>query len=301
MQTRISPTTFEKTLKLLKKTFGDKAPDICIMTGTAGPAFPHQTEGMPSLTFDQLGFSLAAGTKGHERKIYVFNLSGKRICLVAGRPHYFEGNSADQIAAIPRLVAHWGCTNFIITNASGSLNEKYQPGENIVVTDYDGTLPDPMIGSVENDFYGKKFYSKHYPFELQELLRESLSKYRTNNQHTDIGRYTAEQGPGFESKMTAKRLATHADLVGMSTKIEVDALLAIDEHRRQKAGGQSERIIRIGVISYVTNLTLAVDSRVSVSHDDNLAMMKKNSHLLHDVIVDAAKALKIDVKEKTVA
>lgn len=292
MDTKISPTAYAKALKLLKKTFGERIPDICIMTGTAGPYFP-ETEGLNFVTFGELNFGFVGQTKGHERKIYAFELFGKVICLVAGRIHYNEGNTADQVAAIPRLIANWGCRNFIFTNASGSLDSRYQPGENIVITDYHNGLPDPMIGTIENDFYGSRFFARHDPFTLQGVLRESLAKHRNNSQHTDIGTFAAISGPGFESEMTARWYSLLANLVGMSTTIELDALLALDHYLRNKEESDN-RIVNIGVITYITNYTLAVDGSKSVSHEDNLEMMKKNEEKLRKILLDTVRAIKTE-------
>ncbi len=53
---------------------------------------------------------------------------GKRVAVMAGRIHYYEGHSMDDVVLPVFLLARLGVRTLIVTNAAGGVNRSFSPG-----------------------------------------------------------------------------------------------------------------------------------------------------------------------------
>ncbi|HVN76912.1 MAG TPA: purine-nucleoside phosphorylase [Thermoanaerobaculaceae bacterium] len=81
---------------------------------------------------------------GHTPTVTVWRRDDLGLLTFNGRFHLYQGYSAAQVAAIPRLAGLLGAPVYVATNASGSLDPAAQPGSLVVVKDhlnFQGTSP----------------------------------------------------------------------------------------------------------------------------------------------------------------
>lgn len=148
-------------------------------------------------------------------------LNGKAVICLQGRFHYYEGYSMEQVVFPVRVFAGLGVKMLIVTNASGSLREDFEPGDIVVLTDHINFMcTNPLIGSnVEEQ--GERFPSMNLPYS--ERLHADLKQVASEEQiKLKWGVYVAVTGPSLETRAECAMFAKlGADLVGMSTVPEV--------------------------------------------------------------------------------
>lgn len=157
---------------------------------------------------------LAASTvPGHEGKFLLGKIGGNEVILMKGRIHLYEGHGANDVTAGVRWMAAQGITSLILTNAAGSLNRDFPPGEWMMLSDHlNLTGTSPLSGADFIDMSGA--YDAAWRGDFMEAARESGMRLHE-------GVYAGLRGPQYETPAEVRMLRTlGADAVGMSTVLE---------------------------------------------------------------------------------
>lgn len=158
---------------------------------------------------------------GHKSEWVSGTLGGKKVCLMRGRFHYYEGWSGEDIALPVRVMKLLGVKTLIVTNAAGGVNTSYVPGDLMLIRDhinYSGI--NPLIG--ENDErFGPRFpdVSHAYDKKLATAAHECADRLGIT---LHDGVYMWFSGPSYETPAEIRMARIlGADAVGMSTVPEV--------------------------------------------------------------------------------
>ncbi|RYG74622.1 purine-nucleoside phosphorylase [Lentibacillus lipolyticus] len=158
---------------------------------------------------------------GHKGQLVVGDLKGKKVIAMQGRFHYYEGYSMKQVTFPVRVMKELGIESIVITNASGGINQQFQPGDLMLITDHINNMGDnPLIGPNEEE-EGERFpdMSRVYDATYLQHARECASKLGISVQE---GVYVGNTGPAYETPAEVRMLRTlGGDAVGMSTVPEV--------------------------------------------------------------------------------
>ena len=179
-----------------------------------------------------------------------------KIAVCAGRIHYYEGYSLDDVVFSVFLLNRIGVKNLIITNAAGGINSSYAVGDLVLISDHMNlTGGNPLIGE-NNDSLGPRFpdmsecYSKN-------LIDKALKVKPGMKQ----GVYAGIKGPSYETPAEIRMLKIiGADLVGMSTVNEAIAASYLG--------------MKVIGISCVTNLAAGI-SHTNLDHSEVVETAKK--------------------------
>ncbi len=165
---------------------------------------------------------------GHTGELVIGTAEGVPVAVMAGRVHLYEGYTVEQVVFPIRVLARMGVNTLIMTNAAGSVNVNYKPGELMIISDHINFMGvNPLIGPNE-DALGLRFFDMTEPYDpkLGELAEKACSKV---GMIVRRGVYIAFTGPSYETPAEIKMArAMGADAVGMSTVPEV--------HRRPPHG-----------------------------------------------------------------
>ena len=227
-------------------------PSIGIILGSGLGNYVSSVEGKILPFKDIKGFPKTT-VEGH-RGIYKF---GEDILIQAGRFHFYEGYSLDDVVLPVFLMWKIGIKTLIITNASGGINKSYKAGEFVLIKDHINFIgSNPLIGGNNNE-YGPRFpdMTEAYPVDLRELARKAVG-YSIKE-----GVYAALTGPSYETPAEIRMLRTMgADMVGMSTVPEVIAANYLG--------------IKVLGISCVTNMAAGILD-TPLSHEEVIETTKK--------------------------
>lgn len=158
---------------------------------------------------------------GHKGVLVCGTLSGKKVALMSGRFHAYEGYETEVLLAPVRLFKLLGCQKVILTNASGGVNTDYKPGDIMVIKDhikFNGSSP---LRGQNVDEFGTRFpdTTNMYTASLRKIALE-LGK-RSASLRFHEGTYFFMPGPQFETPAEIRAIRIlGGDAVGMSTVAE---------------------------------------------------------------------------------
>jgi purine-nucleoside phosphorylase len=158
---------------------------------------------------------LAPTVAGHGGTIRSVTVGGKRVLVMLGRTHLYEGHGVEPVVHGIRTAAAAGCRTVVLTNAAGGIRDGMSVGEPVLISDHLNLLAiSPLVGPRFTDL------TDLYSPTLRALAREidpSLTE----------GVYAGLPGPHFETPAEIRMLrGLGADLVGMSTVLEAIAARA---------------------------------------------------------------------------
>ena len=210
---------YEKTADYVKSR-APFAPELGLILGTGLGPLAKQIEKPVEIDYRDIPNFLVSTAPDHAGKLIFGTLEGKKLVCMSGRFHSYEGYDFEQLAIPVRLFKLLGVKQLIVTNAAGGVNERYRPGDIMVISDHiklNGASP--MRGKNLPEF-GDRFFdvSRMYTPRLRELALR-LSKDTKLRVHEGV--YFFMPGPQFETpaEIRAIRLLG-GDAVGMSTVTE---------------------------------------------------------------------------------
>ena len=249
------------TLKLCAMQIREKTdfePEIAVVLGSGLGDFADNIDIYDEIPFSEIvGFPVSTAP-GHEGKLIFGTYKGKKLVLMKGRIHYYEGYNMYDVVLPLRTLSLLGVKTVILTNAVGSINEDYAVGDFVVLRDHISSfVPSPLIG--ENvDELGERFtdMTHVYDEELQELVHEIGEE---NGIPVHGGVYLQTTGPQYETPTEIRMYRSFgADVIGMSAA--VDAIAA--RHMGMK----------VCSVCCVTNMAAGI-TESELSHED----VKKNA------------------------
>ena len=186
---------------------------VGVVLGSGLGAFADALDQRKETPYTQIQGWPASTAAGHAGKLVEGRVGGTDVIVLAGRAHFYEGYSAQQVTFGIRELARRGVRTVILTNAAGGINAAYQPGDLVLISDHINLMgANPLIGP-NDDALGPRFpdMSEAYPQRLRHLAKATgLIKHE--------GVYAGLAGPSYETPAEIRYLRTiGADLVGMST------------------------------------------------------------------------------------
>ncbi len=164
-------------------------------------------------------FHRAAATPppaGHPGEALIGERYNKRIMVLAGRIHLYQGFSALDVTRNVALAARAGARILIVTNAAGALNPEFVPSDLMLISDHlNFTGVNPFVGASANDGFIDMVdaYSAN--------LRTLASAVYGGTAALREGVYAGLLGPSYETPAEARFLRNSgADAAGMSTVLE---------------------------------------------------------------------------------
>lgn len=157
----------------------------------------------------------------HAGELVVGQLDGTDVALMRGRLHYYEGIDLDAVTFPVYALNAIGVTDLVVTNACGTINEAYEPGQIMVISDHINTSGLNPLRGPNDDRLGPRFpeMSAAYASVLRERAHTVAD---ANGIRIQEGVYAWWCGPSLETPAEIRMMRTlGADAVGMSTAPEV--------------------------------------------------------------------------------
>lgn len=193
------------------EAFGAK---VAIVLGSGLNSFADSLEVEATIPYGKIPGLPTSGVPGHEGAFSLARIDGHPLLVARGRVHLYEGHSAASVTAGIRLMHRLGVNRVILTNAAGTLNPDFPPGEWMQISDHlNLTGTSPLHGS-PNFIDLTEAYSKR----LREMFRADAGELGIPLHE---GVYASLVGPQYETPAEVRMLRMlGADAVGMSTVLE---------------------------------------------------------------------------------
>ena len=208
----------DEAVSAITQRAGVSIPDVAIVLGSGLGDFAGQLTGAVSIPYGDLPHWPAANVIGHDGRLVIGTLAGRRVAALAGRAHFYEGHDLRTVTFATRVIGRLGVKVLILTNAAGGINDvDLTPGMLMVMDDHINLLgSNPLVGPNDETF-GARFpdMTEVYSKRLRALTDDVA---RAQNLRIGHGVYVAVHGPSYETPAEIRFLRTiGADAVGMST------------------------------------------------------------------------------------
>jgi purine-nucleoside phosphorylase len=210
--------TVDEAAAAIKSRAPGPAPDVAIVLGSGLGDFAKTLKNAVSIPYGELPNWPASKVIGHDGRLVIGTLAGKRVAALSGRAHFYEGHDLRTVTFATRAIARLGVNALILTNAAGGIRKGHlPPGTLMVMDDHINLLgSNPLVGANE-DAFGPRFpdMTEVYSQRLRALADAVATDQGLRLSH---GVYVAVHGPSYETPAEIRYLRTiGADAVGMST------------------------------------------------------------------------------------
>jgi purine-nucleoside phosphorylase len=164
-----------------------------------------------------------ATVAGHEGRLVFGSVNGKKVVLMQGRFHYYEGYSMKEVTYPVYVMRQLGLQKIIVTNACGGINTDFTPGTLMLIRNFINLFGDnPLIG-VNDERFGPRFPDMSEPYKL-EWIEQAKNIAAGLGIECKEGIYAGFMGPYYETAAEIVAIGRMgADAVGMSTVPETIA------------------------------------------------------------------------------
>lgn len=206
----------ENTIKFLEEKTNNFKPEIGIILGSGlgELADEHCDYAIP---YNEIPNFIKSTVKGHKGRLVFAEIEGKKVVMMQGRNHFYEGHSMQEITYPVKVMKKLGVKTLILTNAAGAVNENFKPADLMLITDHINYMgSNPLIGP-NDETLGERFpdMSEIYKKDLIDLAQNCAKELGIELQR---GVYFASSGPSYETPAEIRMARTiGADVVGMST------------------------------------------------------------------------------------
>lgn len=196
-------------------------PEFGIILGTGLGQLTDDIEVVCEIPYADIPNFPISTVQSHQSKLIFGKLAGKNIVAMAGRFHFYEGYSMQQVTFPVRVLKFLEIKKLIISNVSGSTNAAYNAGDIVFVKDHINLQPENPLRGNNDERLGPRFPDMLKTYDRQ-LNAMALEIAKQNNISAHEGIYVALQGPNLETPAEYQFLhRIGGDLVGMSTVPEV--------------------------------------------------------------------------------
>ena len=235
-------------------------PEIALITGSGlGNSIP-QLEKKITVQYAKIPGFLRSTVPGHSGNLLFGIYKGRKIVVMQGRFHYYEGHPMKDLAISIRTLFMLGVKKLIVSAAVGSLDTQLTPGSLCVLNDHINFMANnPLINNYDPVF-GPRFFdvSAVYTPALRKITLAACKKLKIKAKE---GTYFAVTGPNFETPAEIRAFKTlGATVVGMSVVPEV---LVAGQCGMEVLG-----------LACVTNLASGI-AKEKLSHAQTIAETKK--------------------------
>ncbi|OAB79830.1 purine-nucleoside phosphorylase [Cochleicola gelatinilyticus] len=210
----------KQSVEFLKER-GFEAPEIGIILGTGLGQIIENVEVIAEVSYNHIPNFPTATVEFHKGKLIYGILGGKKVILMQGRFHLYEGYTLLDVTFPVRVMYQLGIKKLLVSNASGAINLNYKKGEIMLIDDHINLQGGSPLAFRGVEKMGERFVDMSAPYDskMNETI-ESIAK--KNNITLHKGVYASVVGPQLETRAEYRYLKIiGADAVGMSTVPEI--------------------------------------------------------------------------------
>ncbi len=253
--------TLNESVEALKKLIPQETmPELLCVLGSGFKGFDAILSDRSEIPFHAIKHFPIPKVEGHGSSLVIGKVKNKNVAILTGRVHLYEGHTPATAVFALRVLAKLGVKKVLLTNASGSVDTSYKPGNLVLVTDHINlTGQNALIGSLSRHL-GPQFpdMSQVYSKSWLQTVNQAFPEMKT-------GVYAGVLGPSYETPAETKMLGRlGANIVGMSTVQE-----SIAAHHMG---------VTVLCLSFITNMAGGLGD--ALSHNDVLQLVTSHQDQL---------------------
>ena len=208
---------YKEAADQIRAMTGGFAPEILLILGSGLGNLGNEVEDPVYVPYKEVPHMKTSSAPGHIGRFVFGTLGGRKVCVMQGRIHCYEGYTMEDTAFPVRLFKLLGGTAVILTNAAGCINKSWNAGDLCLITDHIRLFGFGPLNGPNVEEFGTRFndMTSVYTPDLQGLARKVAKE---QNIVLREGVYMYFPGPQFETPAEIRAAGIlGADLAGMST------------------------------------------------------------------------------------
>lgn len=210
----------EESVAFLQQRGFDK-PEVGIILGTGLGKIIEEVEIEAEMSYNHIPNFPTATVEFHKGKLIYGSFAGKKVILMQGRFHLYEGYSLRDVTFPVRVMHELGVKNLLVSNASGAINLNFKKGELMLIDDHINLQGGSPLAFKGVELLGERFVDLSAPYD--QKMNASLEAIALKHEiKLHKGVYTSVVGPQLETRAEYRYLKIiGTDAVGMSTVPEI--------------------------------------------------------------------------------
>lgn len=210
----------QATINFLSEA-GITNPEIGIVLGTGLGKLVDEIAIEKEIAYSEIPHFPEATVEFHSGKLIYGTLSGKKVLVMAGRFHLYEGYTPWEVTYGIRTLHGLGIEKLLISNAAGAINLNYTKGDLMLIEDHINLQGQSPLAFKEAKLFGNIFADMLAPYS-EEINTKIKEVAKQHNILLHEGVYASVLGPQLETRAEYRMLQIlETDAVGMSTVPEV--------------------------------------------------------------------------------
>src|SRR5690606_30601373 len=200
---------------------GFEAPEIGIILGSGLGKLVNEINIISEVSYNHIPSFPTATVEFHKGKLIYGELEGKKVMVMQGRFHIYEGYSFWDVTYPVRVMKQLGVQKLLVSNASGAINLSYKKGELLLIDDHINLQGGSPLAFRGVEHLGGRFIdtSRPYNVEMSQDM-EIIAKEQGISRHKGV--YASVVGSQLETRAESRYLKVIGDdAVGMGTVREV--------------------------------------------------------------------------------
>lgn len=260
----------------IKNEISGDMPETCIVLGSGLGPLATMVNVLKVIPYKNIPGFPETTVIGHSGELLYSEIDGKKLFLMSGRFHYYEGNEMSVCTFYVRVMSVLGIKSILFTNAAGGMLDGMKPADLMIITDHISLFCESALRGPNLDAFGDRFIDQSFVYDKEyvTLLKNTADKLGIC---VHEGVYCYTKGPQYETPAEIRLIkALGAGAVGMSTVPE--AIVA------------SHCGMRIAAISCVTNLAAGI-TKEALKHEEVLENAKLASTNCCNLVLNFIKAI----------
>jgi purine-nucleoside phosphorylase len=261
-------TKIEEAYKYIaSKIAKEFIPETGIVLGSGLGDYANTLKNRVHIPYSEIPHFIKPTIEGHSGQLVFGEIGVKKVVIMQGRIHAYEGHSVAEVTFPIRVLKRLGIKNLLLTNAAGGVNANLRPGDLVIIKDHINlTGMNPLVGKNINEL-GPRFpdMTEGYSPKFRQLIKQTAQEIGFVMTE---GVYCGVLGPSYETPAEINMMRTvGADLVGMSTIHEC----IVGNHAGLNVAG----------ISCVTNMAAGLN-REKLTHEE----VKREADKINDKLAN---------------
>ena len=207
---------YKDVIDFLNNTIPFK-PELSIILGSGLGQFAEGIKTHKTISIKSIPGYPASTIEGHAGKIHFAEYRGKKLLLFQGRIHFYEGYPLSECILPVFITNKTGCKKILLTNAAGSININFHPGDLMLATSFNGiNIKKELTRLIGLSGIEEKEKVLDLPSQsFNKIIKEAAKKEKIQLQE---GVYWYSKGPSYETPAEIKMAGKFGgDAAGMST------------------------------------------------------------------------------------
>lgn len=200
---------------------GFENPEVGIILGTGLGQLINEIDIIKEASYNHIPNFPTATVEFHKGKLIYGELEGKKVIVMQGRFHLYEGYTLQDVTYPVRIMEKLGIKTLLVSNAAGAINLNFKKGEIMLIEDHINLQGSSPLAFKGVEQLGERFTDMSAPYDA-EINTKFKTLAKANNITLHEGVYASVVGPQLETRAEYRMLKIMgADAIGMSTVPEI--------------------------------------------------------------------------------